>query len=102
MTICELCEQEKRKAYSCLKRMAGQIPFGDEKRVSHQDRCCPDCGVGGAGFHHPGCNIEDCPACRGKLALCVCEVPQDYHSLTTSAWWGRLPRVLGDVFASQS
>ena len=92
MSICDLCEQDKEKAYSCLKRIEGQIPFGDEMDLDLLASTCPDCGIGTGGFHHPVCRVEGCPKCHGKVAFCVCEIPEDYHGLTARTWWTRLTR----------
>lgn len=36
---------------------------------------CGDCGVPRGGFHHPGCDIEDCPRCGRQLITCRCGEP---------------------------
>jgi hypothetical protein len=92
MSVCELCEQSREQAYSCMKRMEGQIPFGDERQLALSSYRCSDCVVGIGGFHHPSCSIEECPNCRARLLDCVCEGTQDYRSLTGQVWWTRLPR----------
>jgi hypothetical protein len=33
---------------------------------------CHDCGVPLRGLHHPGCDMEMCPRCRGQLISCGC------------------------------
>jgi hypothetical protein len=30
----------------------------------------------------------------------VCEIPEDYHSLTARAWWSRLPREMQESVAN--
>jgi hypothetical protein len=100
MAICELCEQARERVYSCMKRMDGQIPFDEETHLFVASRGCLDCGVGTGGFHHPGCSIERCPNCQGKLMDCICEVAQNYHSLTARGWWTRLPRRAGESIVS--
>jgi hypothetical protein len=41
------------------------------KRKSHR---CHDCGIALGGKHHPGCDMEECPKCRGQLISCGCKV----------------------------
>jgi hypothetical protein len=67
MAVCELCEQEVGLAYSCMKRIEAQIPFGTEPRLAIAGSRCVDCRVGTGGFHHLGCRIELCPKCGGWL-----------------------------------
>ncbi|MDQ3322838.1 MAG: hypothetical protein M3525_10495 [Acidobacteriota bacterium] len=41
--------------------------------VLYQDeRRCHDCNIAPEGFHHPGCDMERCPNCRGQLISCGC------------------------------
>ena len=101
MEICELCEQEKEKAYSCMKRMDGQIPYANETNAHLPPHHCPECYVGMGGFHHAGCGIEQCPECNGQVSLCLCEGAEKYHILPSREWWIRLPRAIGeDVYTS--
>jgi len=92
MSVCELCEQSREQAYSCMKRLEGQIPFGNERHLTLSSYLCSYCGVGIGGFHHPGCSIEECPTCKVRIMDCICEGTQDYRSLTAQVWWTRLPR----------
>jgi hypothetical protein len=53
------------------------IPFGDEPgRRASGDRC-GDCGVIRGGSHHPGCDLQRCPACGGQLMSCGCRFDED-------------------------
>lgn len=52
----------------------------------HPDRRCHDCAVRVGGFHHPGCDVEECPRCGYQALSCECvaqldelEDPRDYH-----------------------
>jgi hypothetical protein len=38
-------------------------------------RRCHDCDVSPGGFHHPGCDMEECPRCHQQLLSCDCERP---------------------------
>ncbi len=33
---------------------------------------CHDCGIQDGGSHHPGCDAERCPRCKGQLISCGC------------------------------
>jgi hypothetical protein len=92
--VCDLCEQDKEKAYSCMKRIEGQIPFGDETQLSLLPHNCPECLVGTGGFHHLGCGVEQCPNCHGQILFCLCEGGEAYRNLTVNVWWTRLRRGL--------
>ena len=68
------------------------IPYGEEVRfadVDHapptpteaqrqewredcQQRRCSDCNIAGGSFHHPGCDMEECPRCHFQLISCGC------------------------------
>lgn len=92
MAVCELCEQEVGLAYSCMKRMEGQIPFGAEPRLVIAGSRCEDCRVGSGGFHHPGCRIEQCPKCAGRLSSCGCIIAQNSRRPPSGAWRTRLAK----------
>jgi DTW domain-containing protein YfiP len=39
---------------------------------------CRDCGAPPRGFHHRGCDIEECPQCGRQLLSCGClDEPDD-------------------------
>jgi hypothetical protein len=33
---------------------------------------CPDCWAPDGTLHHPGCDVEECPACGGQGIGCGC------------------------------
>ena len=47
------------------------IRFGSE-RPRWGGKRCSDCGVHRGGFHHPGCDDAQCPACRVQQISCGC------------------------------
>lgn len=102
MAICELCEQEKERAYSCMKRVEEQIPFGDETQLSLVPHNCPECSVGMGGFHHLGCGVEQCYKCHGQLLFCLCAGGEEYRKLTAHVWWTRIRRTMNDSVISSS
>ena len=94
MVICELCEQEKEKVYSCMKRLKEQIPFGNETQLSLVPHNCQECSVGMGGFHHLGCSVEQCSKCHGQLLFCLCEGGEEYRKLTAHVWYTRIRRTM--------
>jgi hypothetical protein len=86
VAICQDCEQEMLEASSCtvdalildgrrFARDRARGPFGVVGR-------CPDCGVDDRGYHHLGCDLEDCPRCRRQLLSCGCAwLDEDTESL---------------------
>ncbi len=91
MALCEACGQEMNMARSCevtTIEIEGRgydlIPYGHETRFG---RCptarrprCHDCGVLEGGFHHPGCDVAECPRCHGQLLTCECLEQSDGES----------------------
>lgn len=82
--ICPHCKRDMRKTRTCSNRtieIGGTeydlIPYGSEspdRRVPdgrEYDRC-GDCGVKRGGYHHPRCNMEECPRCHDQLISCYC------------------------------
>jgi hypothetical protein len=90
MARCNFCEEDMLKVDTCKKipvAMIGDptvilgdpIPYGSETRYSGSQYWppqaadkCHDCGAVVGGFHHPGCDMEECPKCRGQLISCGC------------------------------
>ncbi len=81
MATCTYCGREMRTATSCKRtpwilqgREYAPIPYGEEERTEggHLYHRCPDCGVARGGFHHPACDIEECPRCHQQLISCGC------------------------------
>ena len=73
MAICDYCDREMMMADSCD---GDPIEFPDGatyKPIPHDgpDRC-GDCNVKAGMYHHPGCDIEECPRCGGQLISCGC------------------------------
>lgn len=73
MAICGWCGEDMLTAKSCqLNEMIingvtyKPVKYGDESGDCH------DCGVEKGGYHHPGCDIEQCPVCNGQLISCGC------------------------------
>jgi hypothetical protein len=73
------------KAKSCMYKFIKdtadekypRIKYCEEKRFSgitglDTTHRCHDCGVLPGGYHHFGCDVEECPKCNGQLIGCNC------------------------------
>lgn len=75
MARCEDCEREMTAAETCTVE---EVLIGNRRfartPVASVDRAgrCGDCGAGGGGFHHLGCDLERCPSCGWQLISCDC------------------------------
>jgi hypothetical protein len=50
-----------------------RIPYGAESDDwGANEHPCGDCKVFKAELHVPGCDVEECPACREQLITCDC------------------------------
>lgn len=38
----------------------------------YNNRPCHDCGAEQGEYHHPGCDMEECPKCGGQYFICDC------------------------------
>jgi hypothetical protein len=81
MVMCQQCKGEMMEEISCLSgpiAMVGgyfePIRWGDERgsRRWAVDVPCRDCATPVGGVHHPGCCLEQCPACHGQALGCPC------------------------------
>ncbi len=50
------------------------IKHGEETRSDwgRDGQRCHDCGAKPGFYHHPGCDVEECPGCGGQLIGCEC------------------------------
>jgi hypothetical protein len=87
MSVCETCNREMLVADGCIeapfklddKTTFLRIRHGEEKRhgsgfgarMPAQMRC-HDCNAKKGQFHHPGCDMEECPKCHGQAICCGC------------------------------
>lgn len=84
MATCSWCDGEMTKAISCTVdafhrdgRRLHMVPFGDESGRRTSAARCGDCGVTRGGWHHPGCDLQRCPACGDQLMSCGCLFDED-------------------------
>ncbi len=77
MAICTDCQREMTEAATCTVQ-AIRIGEAVYRRFrwspgrGWRAQRCGDCGVRPGGWHHLGCDVERCPACRGQLICCEC------------------------------
>lgn len=87
MAVCQDCAQEMTDprgsscTYSRMRFPDGHVfervlystrRGGGDGWARDVHRRCGDCGVLPGGYHHFGCNIEQCPRCAGQLISCGC------------------------------
>ena len=69
MAVCDFCNTEMDKGYSCKRIVINNkgkeyepIKYGDEDgNTWAEESPCGDCNVKKGGYHHPGCDEEQCP-----------------------------------------
>ena len=79
MAACPFCKGEMTQVDDCrvnrlVKFKNGQkLPSVKYLGENTKDRC-GDCNVKSGGYHHPGCDMERCPKCKGQIISCSCGV----------------------------
>lgn len=80
MVACKWCKKEMtdQNTTTCTP---GLVKFPDGTQMDPipyhldgvpKDHRCHDCNVALGGIHHPGCDMECCPKCKGQLISCDC------------------------------
>jgi hypothetical protein len=72
---CRYCKLEMKPGAGCKVKTYDDIPGkGPLKRLPYDGdgQKCHDCNVRPGQLHHPGCDMELCPACRGQAISCGC------------------------------
>jgi hypothetical protein len=46
----------------------------DRLGYAGDESACGDCGALKGEVHIPGCDLEECPSCKGQLSSCACEI----------------------------
>lgn len=82
MAFCTCCKREMLRTKGCKKikidtKLHGKmnpIKVGDPDDLyfGQPDAICGDCGAYYGHYHHPGCDMEVCPVCKGQLNSCDC------------------------------
>lgn len=76
MAVCDACNQEMMTADRCERDV--EIEYPDRRRwlviryPAIRSNRCRDCNVQPGSMHHPGCDDERCPRCKGQLISCGC------------------------------
>ena len=69
-----MVKQEMMEADTCL--VNGVIEYPDGTALAAipyiNEGRCHDCNVKAGGNHHPGCDMERCPKCKGQLISYGC------------------------------
>ena len=84
MAVCSWCFAEMMTAQSCtVDAMHRQgvpvpmIPCGREFGWPPATMRCGDCGVARGGWHHPGCDMQQCAVCGEQMLSCDCRFDED-------------------------
>lgn len=77
MAICKWCKKEMLEVDTCNGNTYVEFPNGEMLPASNyhfdeESGRCHDCNIKHGGFHHPGCDVERCPKCKGQLITCGC------------------------------
>lgn len=76
MAVCGTCHREMTLGVPCSDpeylidgEVYARIPNGGDR--------CHDCAAPPGALHHPGCDDERCPVCKGQAISCGCGEPAD-------------------------
>jgi hypothetical protein len=79
MARCDVCHRDMLRVVSCVPEVIvigdkeySPIPYGEDRKGYETAERCHDCGVVKGGYHHPGCDMEECPKCGWQLISCGC------------------------------
>lgn len=88
--VCDDCDQHMLEVDGCSlevyvhpegDKVYPRIKYGHETRANYgrnddgsmmKDWRCSDCGCFTDNFHHPGCDVEECPRCHRQFISCDC------------------------------
>lgn len=102
MGVCAWCNTEMATAESCTVaafhrdgRRFGRTASGCEPVSQSARGRCGDCGVVRGAWHHPGCDLERCPACGEQARSCDCRFDEDGADSEDGAFANALIEPLG-------
>lgn len=93
MAVCTYCNQEMEDSLGCTELTYDDMLDGEKARIPYpvdESAKCHDCGVPPDSLHHPGCDMEVCPQCKGQAIGCDCQ--DDYNRVQAGFtiqgdWW---------------
>lgn len=83
MAVCKWCKKDmsSKKTMTCSGNDLVHFPQGKGPSLSSVpydgEGRCHDCNIAPGGMHHPGCDMERCPKCGGRLISCGCLDEED-------------------------
>jgi hypothetical protein len=74
MGKCIACHIEMKTGESCRFNLLKSSKGSHVRRIKYVgDINCGDCFIKPGGYHHIGCDMEECPACSRQLLSCDCD-----------------------------
>lgn len=80
--LCKDCKRGMHESDGCREFAIPMKDGSNSPPVKHGEETradwgsdggrCHDCGAKVGKFHHPGCDVEECPKCGGQLIGCSC------------------------------
>lgn len=73
---CDWCGQNILEVSDCSANREVEYPDGNKLPSipfeDHYGLRCHHCNIEPGNYHHPGCDMERCPQCGGRLMSCSC------------------------------
>ncbi len=79
---CQACNREMAPGTGCASIREKMGDGSIVNRIPNFGDTCGDCNAGAGQYHHPGCDMEECPVCHGQAMGCDCYLtPEELASL---------------------
>lgn len=73
---CFRCGENMKESSGCIHDRTITFADGEEATPIANEATyapsCHDCGAVEGEYHHPGCDMEECPRCGGQYFICDC------------------------------